>query len=113
LQFLYEQNVIFFKEMPEDGGHNMKPFIRWCFRERSLANMAPKVRTGVEYEIFYGLSKAVNVGRNVRVSKKSASRLIGTVISIDREKGIGFIRGGDRQLDYYFKLTDFNQSQLH
>ena len=41
--------------------------------------MAPKVRSGVDYEIFYGLSKALNVGRQVRVRKKESRRLIGTL----------------------------------
>jgi hypothetical protein len=55
LQFLYEQNVICYKEEDASGTDEDEPFIRWCFRERTLSNMAPKVRAGVQYEIFYGL----------------------------------------------------------
>ena len=69
--------------------------------------MAPKVRVGVDYEIFYGLSKALNVGRRIRVAKKRQGRLVGTITSLDLDKGFGFIRGGAEQLDYYFKLSEF------
>ena len=108
LQFLYEQNVICYKEREpgEQGAAASEPFIRWCFRERSLSNMAPKVRVGVDYEIFYGLSKALNVGRQVRVRQARRRREIGTVISINKDKAFGFIRGGEKQEEYYFKLSE-------
>ncbi|AZN95999.1 cold shock domain-containing protein [Mesorhizobium sp. M9A.F.Ca.ET.002.03.1.2] len=112
LQFLYDQNVICYKERDQDESKDSELFIRWCFRERTLANMAPKVRTGMEYEIFYGLSKALNVGRPIRVKRSVKRRLIGTVISVDGEKGFGFIRGGDKQIEYYFKLTEFSGSHV-
>lgn len=110
LQFLYEQNVICFKERdPENQG--AEPFLRWCFRERTLSNLAPKVRIGVDYEIFYGLSKALNVGRPIRVRKAWVKRQVGTIINIDARKGFGFIRGGERQTEYYFKLSEFSGHQ--
>jgi hypothetical protein len=59
LQFLYDLNVICYIEYPE----NDTPYFRWCFRERSYANISPKVKEGVTYEIFYGLRKALNVGQ--------------------------------------------------
>jgi len=72
LQFLYDLNVICYIEYPE----NDRPYFRWCFRERSYANISPKVKEGVNYEVFYGLGKALNVGqtflpgrRNVRSHK--------------------------------------------
>jgi cold shock CspA family protein len=81
--------------------------MRWCFRERTLSNMAPKVRIGVEYEIFYGLSKALNVGRPIRVRKGWTPRQVGTIISLDHQRSFGFIRGGERQAEYYFKFSEF------
>jgi hypothetical protein len=106
LQFLYEQNVLCYKEDGvEKSGKNSK-FIRWCFRERTLSNMAPKVRIGVEYEIFQGLSKALNVGRKIKVKASSRSRQTGTVIKLDIEKRFGFIRSGELNSEYYFKLDD-------
>ncbi len=108
LQFIYELNVICFKEWGEsEEDKNKEPFIRWCFRERTLANLAPKVRVGVEYEIFYGLSKALNVGRHIRVKKSVSRREKGTIISLNSEKGFGFIRGGELQIEYYFKISEF------
>jgi cold shock CspA family protein len=73
--------------------------------------MAPKVRIGVEYEIFYGLSKALNVGRHIRVKRPTSPRQIGTIISIDSDKGFGFIRGGERQSEYYFKIAEFKSTR--
>lgn len=59
LQFLYDLNVICYVERPV----NDRPYVRWCFRERSYANISPKVKEKVDYQVFYGLSKALNVGQ--------------------------------------------------
>ena len=59
LQFLFDLNVICYIEQAEDH----KPFIHWCFKDRSYANISPKIKTNVDYQIFYGLSKALNVGK--------------------------------------------------
>lgn len=59
LQFLYDLNIICYIERPKDE----RPYPRWCFRERSYANISPKVKDGVEYQVFYGLHKALNLGR--------------------------------------------------
>ncbi len=103
LQFLYEQNVICFIEDDEEGD-GRAPFIRWCFRERNPSNLSPKVRPEVDYEIFYGLTKALNVGREIKTKITNVKREIGTVASVNYEKGFGFIRGGATQADYYFKI---------
>lgn len=62
LQFLFDLNVICYIEQTEDH----KPFIHWCFKDRSYANISPKVKTGIEYQIFYGLAKALNVGKEFK-----------------------------------------------
>jgi cold shock CspA family protein len=112
LQFIYELNVICFKERDgTEDGEGREPFIRWCFRERTLSNMAPKVRIGVEYEIFYGLSKALNVGRHIRVKRPTLRRQIGTIISVNSEKGFGFIRGGELQDEFYFRIAEFKSER--
>lgn len=59
LQFLYDLNVICYVEYPVKD----KPYLRWCFRERSYGNISPKVKEGVKYQNFYGLHKALNVGQ--------------------------------------------------
>lgn len=58
LQFLYDLNVINYMETSGDG----KRVFRFCYRERTYANISPKVKEGMTYEIFYGLQKALNVG---------------------------------------------------
>lgn len=62
LQFLFDLNVICYMEHTEDS----KPFIHWCFKDRSYANISPKVKTDVQYQIFYGLAKALNVGKEFK-----------------------------------------------
>lgn len=59
LQFLYDLNVVCFIERTEDG----KSHIHWCFRERHYANISPKVKTDLEYQVFYGLAKSLNLGQ--------------------------------------------------
>lgn len=62
LQFLFGLNVICYIENTADN----KPFIHWCFRDRSYANISPKVKTDAKYQIFYGLAKALNVGKEFK-----------------------------------------------
>jgi hypothetical protein len=62
LQFLYDLNVISYIAETEDG----QPFFGFCFRERTTTNIAPKVKTGVRYEIHYGLMKALDLGKKFR-----------------------------------------------
>ncbi|HEE5437939.1 P-loop ATPase, Sll1717 family [Acinetobacter baumannii] len=63
LQFLFDLNVICYIET---GEKDHKRHFHWCFKDRSYSNISPKVKTHVEYEIFYGLAKALNVGRKVK-----------------------------------------------
>lgn len=62
LQFLYETNVLCYIEDAIDH----KPFIHWSFKDRSYSNFSPKVKEGMRYEIFYGLTRAVNSGKQLR-----------------------------------------------
>ena len=59
LQFLYDLNVICYIERTEDN----KPFIHWCFKDRTYSNISPKIKLGETYEIFYGMSRALNTGK--------------------------------------------------
>jgi len=61
LQFLYDLNVICFVEDTND-----KPFFGWCYRERTPSNIAPKVKSNVRYNVHYGLTKAVDLGKHFR-----------------------------------------------
>jgi hypothetical protein len=62
LQFLYELNVICYVEEAEDTD----VFLRFCFRERNPSVISPKVKTHLRYEIFYGISKALNLGKRLK-----------------------------------------------
>lgn len=57
LQFLYDTNIICYIEDLET-----EPLFRFCYRERSISNISPKVKYGVRYRIHYGLAKELNVG---------------------------------------------------
>jgi len=61
LQFLYETNILCYVE-----DYQAEPLFRFCYRERSIANISPKVKTNERYIIHYGLAKELNVGRGVR-----------------------------------------------
>ncbi|WP_201577586.1 P-loop ATPase, Sll1717 family [Psychrobacter okhotskensis] len=62
LQFLYNLNILCYMEKTTDG----KSHIHWCFRDRNYSNISPKIKTGVEYQIFYGLAKALNLGKQFK-----------------------------------------------
>lgn len=65
LQFLYELNVICYIEQTSD-----ESFFKWCYKERSYANLYPKIKTGAKYQIHYGLSKALGVGKKITNIKR-------------------------------------------
>jgi cold shock CspA family protein len=106
LQFLYDQNVICYIEETDD-----EPFIRWCFRERSLSNISPKVKIGHQYEIHYGLSNTLNTGKHIRsvtakVLSRQDKRKSGSIKSIQRQKGFGFIEADELGVDLFFHRKD-------
>ncbi len=85
LQFLYDLNVVCYIEKTSDAGN----FIHWCFRDRNYSNISPKVKTECTYEVFYGLAKALNVGkvftdRPARAQRKPKSQPIGKSPMSDR-----------------------------
>lgn len=63
LQFLYELNVIGYIVDTDSV-----PFFGLCFRERTPSNLSPKIRTHVRYDIHYGLMKALDLGKHLRVA---------------------------------------------
>jgi hypothetical protein len=58
LQFLYDLNIICSIRDTDDG-----PFFGYCYRDRCSSNIAPKILTGVRYDVHYGLMKALNLGK--------------------------------------------------
>jgi hypothetical protein len=71
LQFLYDLNIVCYFEFAED-----ERFIRWCFLERRLTNISPKVKTHSEYEIHYSLANVLNTGKRLRRRSKTAKTSI-------------------------------------
>lgn len=84
LQFLYDLNILCYFDYTDD-----KPYIRWCFRQRELANISPKVKLETDYEIHYALRKALNLGQEI--SDRKAER-IGVINWYDAKKGYGFVK---------------------
>lgn len=58
LQFLYDLNILCSIRDTDEG-----PFFGYCYRDRCASNIAPKVLTGVRYDVHYGLMKALNLGK--------------------------------------------------
>jgi cold shock CspA family protein len=128
LQFIYDLNIICFFEQTEVVGAAFgepapERFIRWCFLERSPSNISPKVRTGMEYEIHYGLANTLNTGRNLRRArprqqlahnisddkpKQDSKQVIhkGRVKIYNQNKGFGFIIERGLRVDIFFRTVD-------
>lgn len=60
LQLLYDMNMICYYDKTQDG----KEFFRFCYREREIYHLDPKVKLGSTYGVHYALLKALNLGRN-------------------------------------------------
>lgn len=57
LQLLYELNIIGYL-VKDDAGHG---FQHWFFKEKSYAEIRPKVRTHLEYKMHKGIAEALRV----------------------------------------------------
>lgn len=106
LQFLYDQNVLSYIE-----GTNDKPFIRWCFIERSPSNISPQVKTHSNYEIHYGLANALNTGKKIQPRRKSATAVVspsktgffeGNIKFYNSKQSYGFIVQDGMPVDMFF-----------
>ena len=60
LQLLYDLNMICYYDKDKNGND----LYRFCYREREIYNLAPKVKTGVVYGVHYALLKSLNLGKN-------------------------------------------------
>lgn len=72
LQFLYFLNVIGYDERPENKD---EIFIYWCFRDRTVVTLNPKIPPGLNYKdtrkaysVHSGLQRALRVGGGRRNS---------------------------------------------
>ena len=60
LQLLFDLNMICYYDKTPDG----KEFFRFCYREREIYQLEPKVKIGASYGVHYSLLKALNLGKN-------------------------------------------------
>ncbi len=59
LQLLYDLNMICYYDVAPNGGE----FFRFCYREREIHNLEPKIKLQSKYGIHYALLKALNLGK--------------------------------------------------
>lgn len=59
LQFMFDLNIIGYKVVRTMRDGNERTFTNYSFRQRSMANLRPKVPTGGNYVMHYGLAKAL------------------------------------------------------
>ena len=104
LQFLYDLNILCFIEDAQG-----EPFISWCHRDRSSSNISPKVKTHRRYEIHYGITKALNLGKEFR---DLGYEYTGNVKWYNQQKGYGFIRPADGGADVFFHSSTLSKSGL-
>lgn len=58
LQLLYDLNMICYYEKDRQG----RDLFRFCYREREIYNLSPKVKTNSVYGVHYALLRALNLG---------------------------------------------------
>jgi hypothetical protein len=65
LQFFYDVNVIGYRE---EVGDKFSSFFHFAFRERTLMNIAPKVKTTGTLMVNRGLAKSLDIGLHAHVA---------------------------------------------
>jgi hypothetical protein len=63
LQFFYDVNVIGYREDTDDQSGS---YYHWSYRERSLNNIAPKVKPVDDLMINPGIAKALDIGKKFK-----------------------------------------------
>lgn len=69
LQFFYDVNVIGYSE---SASTDSEMFFHWSYRERSLNNIAPKVKTTGVLILNQGISKVLDIGKKMSPKAQSA-----------------------------------------
>lgn len=69
LQFFFDVNVIGYRE---SMGDEHEKFVHFSFRERTLTNIAPKVKTTALLVVNPGVAKALDIGLQAKVLSKKA-----------------------------------------
>ena len=63
LQFFYDVNIIGYSEKTENGG---EVYHHWSYRERSLNDIAPKVKSNGGLVINPGIAKSLDIGKSFK-----------------------------------------------
>lgn len=71
LQFFFEVNIIGYKEVALDDGES---FYHWAFKERTINNISPKVKSAAQLMINIGISKALDIGKETSSKKPIQKR---------------------------------------
>lgn len=66
LQFFFEVNIIGYKEVALDDGES---FYHWAFKERTINNISPKVKSAAQLMINIGISKALDIEKETSSKK--------------------------------------------
>lgn len=69
LQFFYDVNIIGYTETLADG---RETYYHWSYRERSLIDIAPKVKSSATLLINPGVAKALDIGKSFKNQQASA-----------------------------------------
>lgn len=65
LQFFFDVNIIGYIESAEDESEN---YYHWSYRERTLIDIAPKVKSTATLVINPGVAKALDIGKSVKAA---------------------------------------------
>lgn len=70
LQFFYDVNIIGYSEAIEGGGET---YYHWSYRERSLNDIAPKVKSTGGLVVNPGIAKALDIGKSFKSANPTTS----------------------------------------
>ena len=71
LQFFFDVNVIGYRE---SMGDEREHFVHFSYRERTLTNIAPKVKTTAMLVVNLGVAKALDIGLRVQATPSAAAQ---------------------------------------
>lgn len=72
LQFLYDINVIGYSEQTSSGGET---FFHWSNREKSLNNIAPKVKSTGTFLLNPGVAKSLDIGKSTEAAPSNSTQV--------------------------------------
>jgi hypothetical protein len=77
LQFFFDVNIIGYRENVGDDQERPEQFVHFSFRERTLANIAPKVKTTAQLVVNPGVAKSLDIGLKSRQQGGSSDSHVG------------------------------------